>query len=161
MLKSILDPLGFSLVVMSAIVIGYKKWWGWIFSICAAMVYGLIGYVVGLPFLIGLNVILMYIHIKNLRRWKKEAGKKMKVLACDICRSIEGVKGVDVPYAKTKDPEGIIYKHVDLCSEHLVTMIEMSFAKLTEGNKFSGKHHIDVSVCLGKELYDWVQKNHA
>jgi len=160
MIKFVLDALGALLVITALLIIGEKKWWGWIFSLSAAVVYFFIGIVVGLYFLIGLNIILVCVYTRNLIKWKREAGEKMDLKACDICMEIKGTQRFEIPIALTVETvRGLSKDHqfktasIDLCPAHLRDAMELMLKTVEE---LAGEPHK-----LGKPIWDWFKKEQA
>jgi len=50
MLKFYVDAIGAILCITALIIVGNKKWWGWIFSLAAAVSYLTLGIIVPLYF---------------------------------------------------------------------------------------------------------------
>jgi len=77
----------------------------------------------------------------------------MNVVACDICKSTDNVKCIDIPAGKTTRIPGISYKHADLCPKHMKMAVQEMF-------RCAGS----LTGCptkLGKLFFKWVQKNKA
>lgn len=109
MTKYLLDAIGAVTCVTGLILIGNKKWYGFIVTTASAFVYLLMGFVIGLPCLIGLNCIMVFIHIRNLRKWRKE--EKGGAISLDLsllwnrCKEDDGFRRALLAYLQTASGE--------------------------------------------------------
>lgn len=153
MLRFYVDGIGAILCITALIIVGNKKWWGWIFSLAAAVSYLALGIIVPLYFLIGLNIILIGVHTRNLIKWKREArGEKMDLKACDICLEVKFTQRFEIPISTETDPElmkDYPYKTTsfDLCPAHMKEAIDFMFKSMKDIGGEPQK--------LGAALFKW------
>ena len=67
-----LDILGALFVIVGVYLTGKKNWIGWLFNILGQLIYIFVAIKSNLNGLLGLNIILTIIAIKNLYFWIKE-----------------------------------------------------------------------------------------
>lgn len=59
---------------------GQYKWWGWLFSIFATLIWIWIGYEKEIYGMVALNVFLTFLNIKNCIRWFRNKKKEIKLI---------------------------------------------------------------------------------
>lgn len=106
----VLDILGAILCIAGLILVGNKKWYGFIVTLVCAIVYFMIGILVGLIGLTILNCILVCVHARNLRKWYRErnmdADQMVLSLLRDKCRKDAGFRRKLLAYVQSEIEKG-------------------------------------------------------